>query len=73
MDQQPEEELGYKLKCRLAQFLSRANLEVIPPGTLGAGMGFEQSDDVEHHYNPATEILTIKGTVTIRVRRHETD
>jgi hypothetical protein len=74
MEHQYENELGYKLKCRLAQFLSEAGFKVIPPGTLGAGMGYRQSDQVDHHYDPETEVVIITGAVTIEVyRAHEDD
>jgi hypothetical protein len=69
MDENHEHELGRKLEDRLARFLNRAGFDVIPPGTLGAGMGYSQSDHVEHSYDPESEVLTIIGTTTIRVSR----
>ena len=66
-------ELGYKLKCRLAQFMANAGFSVIPPGTLGAGMGYRQSDDVTHSYDSTRGVLTITGTIKIEIYRAETD
>ncbi|MGM0488133.1 MAG: hypothetical protein ACQESR_15385 [Planctomycetota bacterium] len=69
MDNEHENELGYQLKCRLAQFLADAGFKVIPPGTLGAGMGYRQSDDVAHKYDSESGVLTVTGITTIEVCR----
>lgn len=67
-----EERLADLLQGRMAQFLAKAHMEVIPPGTLGGGMGFEQTNDISPSYDPATQTLTITGVVRISIRRvHE--
>jgi hypothetical protein len=73
MEHAHEDELGYKLKCRLAKFLADVGFSVIPPGTLGAGMGYRQSDNVTDQYDPQNDILTVTGTVTIEVYRAHKD
>ncbi len=64
-----EEKLGRLLEDRLARFLDKAQLEVIPPGTLGAGMGIKQSLSATPSYDAALDLLTITGTVKIEVYR----
>lgn len=73
MNDQHEIDLGRKLEERLARFLADACHQVIPPGTLGAGMGVSQDTEVQHVYDPSTKILTIEGVVRIRVNRARED
>jgi hypothetical protein len=66
---QHEAELAYKLDGRLNQFLNQAQREVIPPGTLGAGMGFGQTVKTSHSNDQAAGVITVTGTVTFQVFR----
>lgn len=62
-------ELGRKLSIRLADCLAKALDHVVPPGTLGRGMKLEQSNDVQHRYDPSTGILQITGVTKIEICR----
>jgi len=74
MNELHEEKLAHQLECNMAQFLANAHLAVIPAGTLGAGMGFKQSNDTSRLYDKEREVITITGTVKIEVyRAHDSE
>jgi hypothetical protein len=72
MDNLPhEKKLAMKLEGRLSAFLADAHLKVIEPGTLAAGMGFDQRLETSSSYDAERALLTVMGVVKIEVRRVE--
>ena len=68
MSQQDKQaELAWKLKCNMAQHIKDAHKVVVPPGTLGAGLAINETNDV--HESHDEDSITITGTVVLRVFR----
>ena len=69
-----ENKLAAKLELALNHFIAGASNAVIPPGTLGLGMGFKQSNSSSRNYDESIEVITVTGTVTIEIyRTHRAD
>jgi len=64
-----EEKLGEKLENRLSEHLNSTQFSVIPPGTLGAGMGYTQSHETSCIFDKEKGLLVITGTVRLEVSR----
>jgi hypothetical protein len=66
-----ERELAYRLECKLCQLLAGLVHQLIPPGTLGAGMSVRQTMDTRREFDPETGVITLSPNLVIEVYRKE--
>ncbi len=62
-----ELDLARRLEHRMARLLADAQQSVVPPGTLGTGLGVRQTNDTGTTYDPVRGVLTITGVVKIDI------
>lgn len=61
--------LGSRLREAMNRYLSRADSAVVP--RLGAGMTISTDFDGGFEYDPKADVLTVTGTVRIKLYREE--
>ena len=61
--------LAYKLQCKTAFVLSKTLDDIVPSGSLGAGMSLSHDCKTNGQFNEESNEIVIQGTITIRLRR----
>ncbi len=64
-----EKALAEQLAHRLNEYLDKAQLAVVPPGSLGAGMQIGVTMDTNGAYDSVNGAIVVDGSIKIKIKR----